>query len=62
MMTKSRKQDFQLHSFPENISKDVTLTGESSDKKFGHQKFFFPWGPLLLENHEETTSMYSHSI
>ena len=53
MMYKSRKHDFLLHPFLE-IFLDVTLTAESSNKKFGHQKFFFPWGPLLLENHEET--------
>ena len=53
-MTKSRKQDFLLHPYLE-IFLVVTLTAESSIKKFGHQKFFFPRGPLLLENHEETT-------
>ena len=54
MMTKSRKQDFLLHPYLE-IFLVVTLTAESSIKKFGHQKFFFPRGLLILENHEKTT-------
>ena len=54
MMYKSRKQDFLLHPFLV-IFLVVTLTVESSDKKFGHQKFFFYPKVILLENHEKTT-------
>lgn len=59
VMCKSRKRDFLLHPLLE-IFLVVTLTAESSYKKFGHQKFFFPWGPLLLENHEETALLASY--
>ena len=51
-MTKSRKQNFLLHSYLE-IFLVVTLTAESFIKKFGHQKFLFQGGALFLENHEE---------